>query len=663
MELLAPAGTIDCFNAAIDAGADAVYLGLTEFNARMRAKNFTAKTLSYLVPYAHERKTKIYVTFNTLIKQFELKRAIDFLFQIEQIGVDAVILQDIGIAEIVRSYFPKLKMHASTQMSVHNSLGLKICKDLGFRRVVVARELSLFEIEKLCSQNVLEIEIFCHGALCYSVSGMCLASSFFGGASGNRGRCTQVCRRKFFTSKNNKGYFFSPRDLCTIDYLQRFAKAGVTSLKIEGRMKSPHYVYTVVSAYKLAINQPHKTEEAKEILLKDLGRNKTTFFLEGEQPKELIERKNPQGTGIYIGKIEKADQNSFTLSTKEDITTNDIIRIQPQNGYEGIICCVKEVRKIDTQTKIITLDASQKLSNGDFVYLIGTKLKEQKKQKFSIKPILYKEKYPNSFKIIKKYENGLEYDANRDRRLFVKINNYNWLYLIDKESIGGIICAFNKIEIQRLINDIEIYKKFNRAIYIEPPPYISENEIIYWQNIVNFLCLEKEYGLMCSNLSHIYLGRSVKRKRCDYMLWCLNKISQVAYNLLGCKYFAYSLEDDVLNIRDCASQNGMIYLFTHVPLFISKIKPEVEKNIIIYDDLKRRTVLKQIDNLYYLIAQETVCLFHKRKKLEEMGINLFCIDLSFIEPDKKIFDKILYCYQNQIKYEGSCLFNFKGGLK
>ncbi len=204
-ELLAPAGTVECFRAAIDAGANAVYLGLTDFNARLRARNFTMKTLSYAVPFAHARGVRVYVTFNTLVKQAELGRAVDFLYQIEQIGVDAVIVQDMGIARIAAAEFPRLRLHASTQTAVHNSAGADACRRLGFRRVVLARELTLAEIGTICAASKIEVEVFVHGALCYSISGECLASSFFGGSSGNRGRCTQVCRRAFDRLPTAKG--------------------------------------------------------------------------------------------------------------------------------------------------------------------------------------------------------------------------------------------------------------------------------------------------------------------------------------------------------------------------------------------------------------------------------------------------------------------------
>lgn len=259
-ELLAPAGSMESFHAAINAGADAVYLGLEVFNARMRAKNFSIKKLSYLVPYAHSRGVKVYVTLNTQIKQKEFEGLIHVLYQLEQIGVDALIVADLGLIEVARTNFPSLKLHGSTQMAIHNRAGIRGAEKLGLSRVVLSRELTCEEIGNIKRETALQLEVFIHGALCYSISGMCLASSFLGGASGNRGMCTQVCRRKF-KQKSAEGYFFSPHDLCAIDYLFHLKQLGVCSFKIEGRMKGPEYVDTVVRAYRASIDNAGKYQK------------------------------------------------------------------------------------------------------------------------------------------------------------------------------------------------------------------------------------------------------------------------------------------------------------------------------------------------------------------------------------------------------------------
>jgi U32 family peptidase len=329
-ELLAPAGSIDSFHAAIEAGADAVYLGLSDFNARLRAKNFTAKTLSFLLPYAHKHNVKLYVTLNTLIKQAELEPVVHTLYQLDQIGVDALIVSDIGLIAIARKHFPRLQLHASTQMAVHNSAGAQAAIGFGLKRVILSRELTIEEIRSIKNRSAVELEVFVHGAFCYCVSGLCLASSFLGGSSGNRGRCTQVCRRKFSASAG-KGHYFSPRDLCGVDFLPQFSDMGIASFKIEGRMKSAAYVYAVVNAYRRVIDDDISLEEAKELLLRDLGRKKSAFFLGGTRQTGFIDAASP-GTGDLIGTVIEADGDRLILDATRPLAAGDRIRLQPVSG-------------------------------------------------------------------------------------------------------------------------------------------------------------------------------------------------------------------------------------------------------------------------------------------------------------------------------------------
>ena len=667
MELLAPAGTTESLIAAIDAGADAVYCGLVEFSARMRAKNFTMKTLAYAVPYAHARHVKIYVAFNTLVKQAELERAVHTLYQLEQIGVDGIIVQDLGVAHIAATAFPRLRVHASTQLSVHNSAGVKVCADLGMRRVVVAREMTIEEIGKACAAGACEIEVFVHGALCYSLSGMCLASSFFGGASGNRGRCTQVCRRSFDARQDDgeceAGYFFSPNDFCALDSLQQLRIAGVKSLKIEGRMKGPEYVATVVSAYRMALDDPSKIPTAKEMLRHDLGRRKTSLFLGGVVQTGIIDAKNPAGTGIYIGKIETAGAATITVTTAERVNAGDVLRIQPQSGGEGVMCGAVKCAKAEG-VLTITLDSEVPCVPGDSLYCVGRMARDKKiETKLTASPVRYDEWYKDIHVLLRRYRPVEKFDKNRDRRLLVKIDTYDWLPLLSMPDVGGVVCAFDKNDMRRFAADEAVRQGLGRAAYIEPPPMIPEADLGEWRRLVQTLCKDGLCGLMCQNLSHSAMEPGVKRVRGDYLLWCMNRAAQLAYSGLGLPYFAYSLEDDAMNIRDCASQKGMAYLFGHVPLFISRMQPAIPLGTHVTDRAGRKTLVSGKNGLFYLVAEETVSLFHKRDKYEELGISTFIIDLSFMEPDEKILHELMACYTGMSKYPGSCLFNYKGGLK
>ncbi|MEK6200886.1 MAG: U32 family peptidase, partial [Desulfobulbaceae bacterium] len=211
-ELLAPAGSMEAFFAALDQGADAVYCGLKEFSARARARNFTLADVERMTSYAHSQNTHLYITLNTLINEAELPKLVDILASLAAIPVDGLIIQDLGVWRLARLHFPQLPLHASTQMTVHNAAGVKMLEQMGFTRAVLARELSLTEIAELRSQTSIELEHFVHGALCFSISGQCLFSSALTGMSGNRGRCAQPCRRRLHNRKQ-PGYHFSTSDL------------------------------------------------------------------------------------------------------------------------------------------------------------------------------------------------------------------------------------------------------------------------------------------------------------------------------------------------------------------------------------------------------------------------------------------------------------------
>ena len=246
LEILAPVGGAEQLLAAVRCGADAVYLGLSAFNARRNAENFDADALRRAVSYCHARNVAVHVTLNTLVMDSEMEALADTIRDIAAAGADAVIVQDLAVAALVRRICPALSMHASTQMAVHNIDGVRVLESLGFSRAVLARELSLAEIAAIAADTPLEIEVFIHGALCMSVSGCCTLSSMLGGRSGNRGLCAQPCRLNF--KNGSREYALSLKDLCGIPHLQALAQAGVRSVKIEGRMKRPEYVAAAVSA-------------------------------------------------------------------------------------------------------------------------------------------------------------------------------------------------------------------------------------------------------------------------------------------------------------------------------------------------------------------------------------------------------------------------------
>ena len=337
-ELLAPAGNLRCALAAFDAGADAVYAGLGKFNARERGENFESEELLALIEYAHTHGKKVYLAFNTLLKENELNEAADMLGSFYDAMPDAVLVQDLGLAKIIRDYFPELTMHASTQMGIHNLEGLEVAAKLGFKRAVLERQLTLDEVKLIAEKSPIELEVFIHGALCCSLSGECLFSSWSGGCSGNRGKCKQPCRRRYF-SKQGNGFFFSTADLCTVGIMGELRKLNIASFKIEGRLRQADYVFNTVSAYRKLIDAPEidrkVTGEARNILAESCGRKWSDGFYSDTSMRDLIQYKALGASGAPCGRVEDVAENGFAFIAARRVHLGDRIRVQPASGDEG----------------------------------------------------------------------------------------------------------------------------------------------------------------------------------------------------------------------------------------------------------------------------------------------------------------------------------------
>jgi len=339
-ELLAPAGNMGCALAAFDAGADAVYAGLDRFNAREKSTNFTTEEFEQLIAYAHKNGKKVYLTLNTLIKEDEIKDVVEILAEVAFLRPDAVIVQDFGIVQLLRTYFPELAIHGSTQMGLHNSAGVNMAKSLGVERVILERQVTIDEMAEVM-ENVedSEVEVFVHGALCCSLSGVCTFSSWLGGWSGNRGKCKQPCRRRFYSEDGN-GFFFSAQDLYTLDMVGKFKEMGVHSLKIEGRLKKADYISNVVKAYRMVIDAEDSNDEeilqkARVQLSQAPGRKWSHGFYTDESQKSLIEHYSLGVAGQLSGDVVGTGTNRYMVKVSRRLHLGDRVRIQAYNGDGG----------------------------------------------------------------------------------------------------------------------------------------------------------------------------------------------------------------------------------------------------------------------------------------------------------------------------------------
>ena len=340
VELLAPAGSMESLIAAVNNGADAVYLGGSKFSARAYASNFDNEKIKEAVDYAHLYNVQVYITINTLIKQNEIEEAMDFVDFLYKVGVDALIIQDVGLLKRVKDKYKDFEVHASTQMSIHNGEGALFFKDQGFHRIVLSRELSLKEIEFISKDLGVETEIFVHGALCVCYSGQCLMSSMIGGRSGNRGRCAQPCRLPYKiinkeTNESKEGYLLSPKDICTIENVEDIINSGAYSLKLEGRMKRPEYVAGIVKSYREAIDkslekEKYDSKKSKNMLLKLFNREGfSKAYLYKNEGKDMMAYNNPKNTGVFLGVVSSKGE----IQLKEDISLKDGV----STGNDGFI--------------------------------------------------------------------------------------------------------------------------------------------------------------------------------------------------------------------------------------------------------------------------------------------------------------------------------------
>ncbi len=402
-ELLSPAGNMESFFAAVENGADAVYFGLKDFSARASAQNFSMDDASKAIAYAHRKSIKVYIALNTLVKTLELERAVDLLIALEEMQPDSVIIQDLGLLYLIQTQFPGFNIHASTQMAIHNLAGVKQLEQLGFKRVVLARELSSAEIKNIAENTSIEIETFIHGALCYSYSGLCFFSSMIGGRSGNRGKCAQPCRKPYHSQSGEGGYLFSMKDLLTLSGTSDLVDAGVNSLKIEGRMKSPEYVAVVTDAYRKAIDgtlsdQDEITNRIKTVFSREttsayvMGKNNLSVKHDSGfrqiKAADIVNPSYPANMGLYAGEVIRSEKNHIVVRAEACIGVRDLLQVFDNFSAKPVLLHVqtikvngKRVFSVDVGD-IAVINSEQKIVRGANLYVVSSqKTKESFTQK------------------------------------------------------------------------------------------------------------------------------------------------------------------------------------------------------------------------------------------------------------------------------------------
>ncbi|MBO4407726.1 MAG: U32 family peptidase, partial [Clostridiales bacterium] len=405
IELLAPAGNLKILKAAVDHGADAVYLGIGAYNARINAENFTSDDLAQGINYAHLRSSKVYLTLNTLINDYEMDEALKLACDAYVYGVDGIIIQDIGLASRIHEKYPDITLNASTQMNVYSEEEFKKLSEMGFKRIVLPRELSVDEIARrtnIAKRFGMTTEVFAHGAVCVCYSGLCLFSAMNKGGtrSGNRGLCAQPCRQEYKLSNDglvlDEGHLLSPKDRDVIDYISGLINAGVSSLKLEGRMRDINYVSSAVSSYRKILDAFYDgsldqdlIDSVKRDLLVNFNRGGsfTSQYLSGNKPDDLLSGEYVGKFGLLLGKIKTMDPKKGTIT----VSRNTAYPIPSKGDFLSIRSKNKEITSFPVgklhegpdflAVKGLHPDMIKKTERGMEIYLMGHKTEIEKKDK------------------------------------------------------------------------------------------------------------------------------------------------------------------------------------------------------------------------------------------------------------------------------------------
>lgn len=427
-ELLAPAGNMEALRAAVSNGCDAVYLGLEKFGARAYSDNFTIESLAEAIDYAHLRDVKIYVTMNTIVFEDEIADMQEQLEQLNAIGVDGIIVQDLAVFDYVAGNFVDMEVHCSTQMGIDDLEGTLLFKEMGADRVVMAREVDIADVKQIRKAAKIPIEVFVHGALCVSYSGNCLMSGLIGYRSGNRGRCVGSCRKPYELLDRETGlsfgtsYLLSMKDLNTIDHIEELK--SIDSLKIEGRMKEPAYVANVVKRYREALDGDIRQAD-KDALQKTFNRTYTEGYMFGEEPGNITNIQRPNNFGYEIGKVRGSYKGMYEIALTKTLHQNDIIRIDHENEDVNLSVARlydKDGMLINQADKTCYIKIKEKLSPGDVVY----KTKDY---------LFYKELEADLDKEFRRFPLDLKVYAYPGAALVIDAEGFGLQYLYESEEI------------------------------------------------------------------------------------------------------------------------------------------------------------------------------------------------------------------------------------
>lgn len=655
-ELLLPAGNTESFFAALQAGADAVYLGLSQFNARARASNFNQFQFISILKEAKKQKVLVYVTLNTVIKNNEIASLIEYLHFLSHAGADGIIVQDWGVYYIANKYFPKLKIHASTQMGVHNSIGTMFLAENGFQRTVLARELTLKELKTVVKTSPVETEVFVHGALCYSFSGMCLFSSYTGGRGANRGMCAQPCRREY-NDENQKKYLFNLKDNQLIEYIPELRRIGVSSLKIEGRLKSGEYTFRVGAAYRTVLDDETKIKDSLQNLELDFGRQKTSYFV-GSDVKLAISEES--STGTFLGKVEKVEGKRILISSVLSIEPKFRLRILGRENSDPVYIIVRNPVK-DGELYWVEKE-NQKIEVHSRIYL--TKLQDQKFQHKleSIDRIPFK---PISSEFKNTILNDLK--ENQDvgkEKLYFRISSMEWFKRINFNELDGLFLSFSKILWTRFNPGDEAIQQNINKVYVELPKFIAEEAIVFYKELITKMVKSGIRNFVISHLSQKLLIPENCRIVTNENVYAFNDAAVKCIKSYGIENFIYPFEIDFETLESIDCKSGILPVYFYPELFYSRMPVHLESNAEFSgDDSKTRYKRYRKNGITIIVPDRAVSILHHKNRLSKIGFSNYLIDVSYDNFSKNRLKTLKTRFLKSEQIQPTTTFNFTKGLK
>ncbi len=647
-ELLAPAGHPEALLAAIENGADAVYLGLKRLSARASAANFSLDELACVVPFAHKRDVSVYVALNSAVTESERTGIPALLESLTRCEVDGVIVQDPGVFAVARRFFPELRLHASTLMAIHNHAGVRQLERMGAERVVLARELTLREIETIASKTSVGLEVFVHGALCYAYSGLCMASSFRGGHGGLQGRCVQPCRLRFRQGKN-EGFFLSCNDLCLIPLIPELKRLRLAAFKIEGRMKSADYIAQVVKAYRHVLDAPPQQEaaavaEAQEWLAQAPSRRLTLGYLAEDFQGQILTPHRSGSSGLWVGSVKEVREGRLVVALRRTLRAGDRLRPESEEGREKEAFTVSRMLGLDGRAlkeghagETVHLEAKAVCRPGERLFRVGSRTVGLQQAWKCIQADAPK---------------GSPKGHTESRSV-----NFNWDWLAQRRAASAVAGWITKVgSVQDLLkafetpadwvmltasrSNLEKLARLNlsaarqRKLIWALPPLIQEKEVEYFRAAVGWFIGRGFRAWELNNWAHFDFlpERQGLSLVAGSRLNVRNHAAMATLSEMGCGSCVLSFEITRAELEAMAqlpsSAERIVCVHAWPPLFTSRLIPRLLEEKPVLTPRGETFFFRKAGGFSLIYADQPMNWFEQLDMLERLGYRSFLVDLS-----------------------------------